>query len=75
MSCDQLAPEVRAWLITNGWSPGRDIAERTDELIQVRVQDARRQGFALTPVPAAVHAILCLSSPDVTTPRPTAHRS
>ncbi|MEV7955763.1 SUKH-3 domain-containing protein [Streptomyces sp. NPDC087532] len=57
MTSEQLAPEVRDWLITNGWSPGRDIKERADELIQVRVQDAQRQGFTLTPAPAAVHVI------------------
>ncbi|MFB7013217.1 MULTISPECIES: SUKH-3 domain-containing protein [unclassified Streptomyces] len=57
MTSEQLTPEVRDWLITNGWSPGRDIKERADELIQVRVQDAQRQGFTLTPAPAAVHVI------------------
>ncbi|MFJ5724177.1 SUKH-3 domain-containing protein [Streptomyces sp. NPDC093149] len=57
MTSEQLTPEVRDWLITNGWSPGRDIGERADELIRVRVQDARRQGFTLTPAPAAVHVI------------------
>ncbi|MFF9573496.1 SUKH-3 domain-containing protein [Streptomyces sp. NPDC014685] len=53
----KLTPEVHDWLVTNGWYPGRDIGERADELIRVRVQDARRQGIPLTPVPAAVRLI------------------
>ncbi|MFF4081036.1 SUKH-3 domain-containing protein [Streptomyces sp. NPDC001777] len=57
MDPEKLTPEVRDWLVANGWSPGRDIGERADELIRVRVQDSQRQGNPLTPVPAAVHII------------------
>ncbi|MEU6019708.1 SUKH-3 domain-containing protein [Streptomyces sp. NPDC101194] len=57
MSSEDFTPEVRDWLAVNGWSPGRDIGDHAEELIQVRVQDAQRQGVALTPVPAAVRLI------------------
>ncbi|SCF57858.1 SUKH-3 domain-containing protein [Streptomyces sp. Ncost-T10-10d] len=57
MSSEGFTPEVRDWLTANGWSPGRDIGDHAEELIQVRVQDAQRQGIALTPMPAAVHVI------------------
>lgn len=57
MNSKAFTPEVRDWLAANGWSPGRDIGDHAEELIQVRVQDAQRQGVVLTPVPAAVHLI------------------
>ncbi|WP_431771881.1 SUKH-3 domain-containing protein [Streptomyces cucumeris] len=57
MDSDQLTPEVRDWLAQNGWSPGRDIGKRADELIQARVKVADRCGVPLVPVPAAVRVI------------------
>ncbi|MFF8715528.1 SUKH-3 domain-containing protein [Streptomyces sp. NPDC015184] len=57
MGPEKLTPEVHDWLVTNGWSPGRDIGERADELIRVRVQDSQRQGIPLTPAPVAVHTV------------------
>ena len=45
------------WLTRNGWHPGRDVGERADELIQVRIQDAEQQGTPLPPVPAAVRVV------------------
>ncbi|MFB6814523.1 SUKH-3 domain-containing protein [Streptomyces sp. NPDC056347] len=57
MRSDRAAPEVRDWLVANGWAPGRDIGARAEELIQVRVRDAERQGCPLRPVPAAVRVI------------------
>ncbi|WP_106516450.1 SUKH-3 domain-containing protein [Streptomyces himastatinicus] len=61
---------VHDWLTRNGWSPGRDIGEHADELIQVRVRDTERQEAPLTPVPAAVrfihtYGLLTLSHPTV----------
>lgn len=46
MSSEDLTPGVRDWLTANGWSPGRDIGEQAEELIQVRAEDARRQGVS-----------------------------
>ncbi|MGW1655830.1 SUKH-3 domain-containing protein [Streptomyces atratus] len=57
MSSEDFTPEVLDWLAANGWSPGRDIGDHAEELVQVRVQDAQRQGVALTPIPAAMHVI------------------
>ncbi|MEU0838029.1 SUKH-3 domain-containing protein [Streptomyces sp. NPDC005962] len=70
MDSEQPPSEVHGWLTRIGWSPGRDIGERADELIQVRVRDAERQGAPLTPVPAAVrfihtYGLLSLSHPTV----------
>lgn len=45
--------EVVRWLVSNGWSPGRDIGDRADELILARVDVARQQGVELIAVPAA----------------------
>ncbi|MER7400068.1 SUKH-3 domain-containing protein [Streptomyces sp. NPDC000151] len=70
MDSEQSTPEVHDWLISNGWFPGRDIGERADELIQVRVEDAERQGVPLTPTPAAAriihtYGLLQLSHPTI----------
>jgi len=70
MDSEQPTPEVRDWLTRNDWHPGRDIGERADELIQIRVQDAERHGVPLPPIPAAVRVIhtygwLTLSHPTV----------
>ncbi|MEU7482595.1 SUKH-3 domain-containing protein [Streptomyces sp. NPDC042319] len=48
---------VSDWLAANGWTPGRDIGARADELIRIRVDDAERQGTPLTPPPSAVRVI------------------
>ncbi|MGW3089500.1 SUKH-3 domain-containing protein [Streptomyces sp. NPDC001108] len=60
MGFDNVTPEVRDWLVANGWAPGRDIGARAEELVQVRVRDAERQECPLRPVPAAVHVIHAL---------------
>ncbi|WP_406013784.1 SUKH-3 domain-containing protein [Streptomyces sp. NBC_00984] len=65
----QPAPEVLDWLTQNGWFPGRDIGEQADELIQVRVQDAQRQGITMSPVPAAVRVIHTYGSLRLNHPR------
>ncbi|MEW2527666.1 SUKH-3 domain-containing protein [Streptomyces sp. NPDC047071] len=58
MTVGSFSQEVRAWLEGNGWVPGRDIGEaEAGELIDVRVQDSRRQGNPLVPVDAAVRVI------------------
>ncbi|MEU0196822.1 MULTISPECIES: SUKH-3 domain-containing protein [unclassified Streptomyces] len=46
-----------AWLISNGWAPGRDLGDRAAELVEIRVRDAERQGVALSPSPAATRVV------------------
>ena len=57
MASGQPTSEVLAWLAENGWSAGRDIGEQAEELVNVRVQDAERQGVPLVPVPEAVRIV------------------
>ncbi|WJV46456.1 SUKH-3 domain-containing protein [Streptomyces flavofungini] len=58
MDFSGLSQEVREWLERNGWFPGRDIGSaEADELIDVRVRDAERQGNPLVPIDAAVRVI------------------
>lgn len=49
--------DVLDWLVSNGWSKGRDIADRADELIHERIDASRRQGVVLIPVAAAERII------------------
>lgn len=69
MTPQQPTQEVRDWLMENGWSPGRDIGEDAEYMVRVRVEDSRRQGVPLVPVPSALHVIhaygpLRLPQPD-----------
>ncbi|WP_411151353.1 SUKH-3 domain-containing protein [Streptomyces sp. A30] len=57
MASNHPAPEVLDWLTANGWTPGRDIGEHAEKLVEVRVRDAERQGVALLPSPVAVRVI------------------
>ncbi|WP_369195636.1 SUKH-3 domain-containing protein [Streptomyces djakartensis] len=52
-----MAPDLHTYLAAQGWTPGRDIAERAEELVDVRVKDAVRQGTPLSPSSAAVRVI------------------
>ncbi|TMU90718.1 SUKH-3 domain-containing protein [Streptomyces sp. DASNCL29] len=53
MSRPTSAGEIRDWLAEHGWSPERDIGERADALITARIDDFRKQGQELAPLPAA----------------------
>nr|BFD84739.1 hypothetical protein StreXyl84_41400 [Streptomyces sp. Xyl84] len=67
----QQVPEVRSWLMENGWYPGRDLGEEADALIRVRMDDAERQGIPLVPVQPAIdviHAYGGLTLPQPKTP-------
>ena len=66
-------PAVHDWLTQNGWHPGRDIGQRAEELIQIRAQDAERQGTPLPPVPAAVRVVHAYGLLDLK--HPTVQRS
>ncbi|MEU0105734.1 SUKH-3 domain-containing protein [Streptomyces sp. NPDC006251] len=57
MASQQPTPQVMAWLISNGWAPGRDLGDRAAELVEIRVRDAERQGVALSPSPAATRVV------------------
>lgn len=49
--------EILDWLASNGWSKGRDIADRAGELIRERVDASRRQGVELPAFVAAERII------------------
>ncbi|WP_327143741.1 SUKH-3 domain-containing protein [Nocardia sp. NBC_01327] len=49
--------EIDQWLTDAGWFPTRDIGSTADELIQVRIEDASRQGTQLVAHDAATRFI------------------
>ncbi|WP_307843132.1 SUKH-3 domain-containing protein [Streptomyces triculaminicus] len=50
-------PEVTEWLTRNGWSPGRDIGAKADELVRIRIEDAARQGWPMEELEVATRFI------------------
>ncbi|MEV8454866.1 SUKH-3 domain-containing protein [Streptomyces sp. NPDC052095] len=52
-----LTSEVRAWLSSRGWFPGRDIGTHADEFIKIRLEDAERHSVTLIPTANAVRFI------------------
>lgn len=57
MTLNTHTPDVERWLSAHGWSPGRDIGERADELVSLRVRGAAEQGSPLTPSAVAIRVI------------------
>ncbi|MEU4848695.1 SUKH-3 domain-containing protein [Streptomyces gilvosporeus] len=45
--------EILQWLSTNGWSPGRDIADKAREFIDDAVADSVAEGFPVVPSESA----------------------
>ncbi|MEV4743336.1 SUKH-3 domain-containing protein [Streptomyces sp. NPDC049555] len=69
MTLSAHTPEVAGWLTEHGWFPGRDIGPRADELIQVRVDDATRQGWQLAPLETAVRFVHEYGDLELRSPR------
>ena len=57
METENCNAEILDWLVSNGWSKGRDIADRAGVLICEQVDASRRQGVGLTPFIAAERII------------------
>lgn len=62
-------PEVTDWLSRSGWATGRDIGPLADRLVEVRVQDAARQGWHLDVLKTATHVIRSYGNLELPYPR------
>lgn len=61
--------EVERWLAESGWSAERDLGPLAEELIQIRVQDAARQGEELQVLDTAVRFIHSYGDIELPFPR------